>query len=83
MANRGSVVKQVHDREYRGYDGDGVAYPCCWDDCQKTGTMLHLLPIREGEEVTNYVFCSERHKQYHINSHVAYGKLPAGHRATY
>jgi hypothetical protein len=74
-----STLKYVYDAG--GYADQ--AYLCCWDDCSKRGTMLHLLRIWEGEELTNYVFCSDRHKQYHINSHVAYGKLPAGHRATY
>lgn len=28
----------------------------------------------------NFVFCSERHKQYYLNSHIDMGNLPAGFR---
>jgi hypothetical protein len=33
-------------------------------------------------EHVNFVFCSERHRQYYLNSHIAMGQLPAGHRST-
>ena len=33
-------------------------------------------------EHINYVFCSERHRQYFLHSHIDMGNLPAGHKST-
>lgn len=60
---------------------------CAWDDCEKDGVELHKVRINYGKvdtpHVVNHVFCSERHKQYFINSHRAYGQLPPGHKRSY
>lgn len=32
-------------------------------------------------EHVNFVFCSERHKQYYLNSHIEMGNLGAGYRS--
>lgn len=66
--------------------------PCCWDDCENTGTTLHQTRFHDHArgwpcdhpEAKHpiYVFCSERHRQYFLNSHIAHGKLGAGHRNT-
>jgi hypothetical protein len=59
---------------------------CSWDDCEKYGVMLHRIVIHYGVPPHRYdvthVFCSERHRQYFVNSHRDYGKLPAGYKLT-
>ena len=80
--NRNNILRRVRDY---GDDSstDKKPYICCWDDCQRLGTTLHPVIVREGKEKTIYIFCSERHRQYHINSHIAYGRLPPGYQANY
>ncbi len=60
---------------------------CAWDDCEKDGYELHKVRINYGKadtpQIVNHVFCSDRHKQYFINSHRAYGSLPPGHKRSY
>jgi hypothetical protein len=58
----------------------GVHLPCCWDDCTRDGVELHKTTVKEPTGNANYVFCSERHRQYWINSHRNNGMLPAGYR---
>jgi hypothetical protein len=57
---------------------------CAWDDCEKDGVDLHMVKINYGKEetphVVKHVFCSEKHKQYWINSTRGYGRLPPGFR---
>lgn len=64
--------------------------PCCWDDCERPGTTLHQARMhdhargytctRDDAKHVIYVFCSERHRQLFLNSHVAYGKVASGAR---
>lgn len=66
--------------------------PCCWDECEKSGTTLHQAKFHDHPKTIScdhemakhvkYVFCSERHRQYFLNSHISMGKLPAGYRGT-
>jgi hypothetical protein len=58
----------------------GVHIPCCWDDCTRDGVELHKCVVREPTGRAHYVFCSERHRQFWINSHRDNGRLPAGFR---
>lgn len=57
---------------------------CGWDDCENDGVELHKVKVNDGTwenpKVVNFVFCSERHKQYWINSTAKYGQLPPGYR---
>lgn len=57
---------------------------CAWDDCQRDGVDLHQVRVNYGKadtpHVVKHVFCSERHKQYWINSVRGYGMLPPGFR---
>lgn len=66
-------------------DHDGDRHICCgWDDCEKDGVDLHQIRINYGKDgfpyIVKHVFCSERHRQYWINSVKAYGRLPPGFR---
>lgn len=57
---------------------------CAWDDCERDGYDLHQVRINYGKaatpQIVKHVFCTERHKQYFINSHRGYGMLPSGFR---
>lgn len=81
----------------RSYSGEAETHyiHCGWDDCEKHGYECYKVRIhteREGyqERIVNFVFCSERHRQYFIQSgqqaasgmHPDYmhGMLPKGMR---
>lgn len=57
---------------------------CAWDTCENDGVELHKVRVNYGtaiqQQIVNHVFCSERHKQYWINSVNSYGNLPPGYR---
>jgi hypothetical protein len=60
---------------------------CAWDDCERDGYELHMVKINYGQadtpHIVKHVFCTERHKQFFINSVKAYGKLPPGYRRSF
>lgn len=71
------------------FNGMGDYLLCCWDTCDRPGYELYKIVIHEHkgrcdqalpENHVNMVFCSERHRQYHANSHNDNGKLPPGFR---
>lgn len=53
--------------------GTGRVLPCCWDDCQRDGDdriqirTAHTQPRYDGEQLV-YIYCSERHRDYHIEA---------------
>lgn len=61
---------------------------CCWEDCERQGVDLHKTRFHDhapGLPCDStlakhiwYVFCSERHRQYFLHSHVRNGHLPTG-----
>lgn len=64
--------------------------PCCWFECTKDGYELYKAVFHEHakelpcdhplSEHVNFVFCSERHKQYYLHSHIDMGNLPPGYQ---
>lgn len=60
---------------------------CGWDDCERDGYEVNQVRVNYGTasypQVTNYVFCTERHRQFWINSHRGYGKLPPGFKRSF
>ena len=48
---------------------------CAWDDCQNAGYDEIKVVVNEPTKKLHYIFCSERHKRYHIHGHRDYGKL--------
>ena len=57
---------------------------CAWDTCEKDGYENNKVVVHEGvaphvRDIT-FVFCTERHKQYWINSIHDLNNLPAGYR---
>lgn len=65
----------------------GTWITCAWFECQRQGyelykTVLHdhapLPGACEWGDHVNFIFCSERHKQYFVHSHRQMGQLPPG-----
>lgn len=46
---------------------------CAWDDCEKDGYDQIKVVVREPKKNLHYIFCSETHKQMHINGSRDYG----------
>lgn len=63
---------------------------CCWFECQKPGYELYKAVFHEHakelachhpqSQHVNFVFCSERCRQYYLHSHVSMGNLPPGYQ---
>jgi hypothetical protein len=60
---------------------------CAWDDCENDGVELHQTRVNYGKaetpHIVKHVFCSERHKQFWINSVRSYGNLPPGFKRSF
>lgn len=66
----------------------GTWIQCNWFECEKPGYELYKTVLHEHaknlpcdhmlSEHVNFVFCSERHRQYYLNSPKAHGNLPKG-----
>lgn len=77
------IAKKVYSH------GSGLWIQCSWFECQKDGYELYKTIFHEHArsvpcnssmaEHVNFVFCSERHKQYFLNSHLSMGNLPKGY----
>lgn len=62
---------------------------CCWDECDRDGYDLYKTRVRDtmpGVEpavFTFFLFCSERHKQYWVDSYLhpgTHGRLQTGNK---
>lgn len=79
-------------RKIINHDMGGTYVMCSWDDCERDGVQLHRVRVADHKpgyppKYIWYTFCSERHRQFFLNSaprdgSVAYGKLPAGFRGS-
>lgn len=68
----------------------GLWIKCCWFECERDGYELYKAVFHEHakelhcshpmSEHVNFVFCSERCRQYYLHSHVQMGQLPAGYK---
>jgi hypothetical protein len=68
----------------------GTWITCAWFECDRQGFELHKSVFHEHDRRlpcdhplsghVNFLFCSERHKRFYANSHIALGRLPAGYR---
>lgn len=80
MREHAIITKKVINLDHAG----NRKVMCAWADCDRDGYELHKVRVNYGTDaipdVLNYVFCSDRHKQYFIHSHRQYGHLPPGHR---
>jgi hypothetical protein len=59
--------------------GDKKIY-CAWDTCENDGYECYMVRVNDAApgyepKVVKHVFCSERHKQYWVNSTRRYGYL--------
>lgn len=52
---------------------------CAWDECERQGYELYKARVNERQHIIQYIFCSERHKMYWVNSHIKFGKVPDGY----
>lgn len=48
---------------------------CAWDTCDRPGFDEIKFVVKEPTKNLHYIFCSERHKRYHLHGHRDYGKL--------
>ncbi len=70
-------------------DHDGTRHiMCAWDTCERDGYELHKVVTNNAApgkppNLLRYVFCTERHKMYWVNSHRSYGNLPPGYARSY
>jgi hypothetical protein len=58
---------------------------CGWDTCERQGYELYKVRINDAApgyapRYINYVFCTERHKMYFVNSTRDCNNLPPGYR---
>lgn len=51
---------------------------CCWYDCEKQGYEIYHATEKDGPKLVKYVFCSERHREYFLNSHRNWGNARSG-----
>jgi len=79
----GIVQKKVINMD----SGDGRHVLCSWDTCELDGYELYKVRVNTAENgyeerIMNYIFCSERHKQYWLaNTRPgSNNNLPAGFR---
>jgi hypothetical protein len=76
-------------RKVRSFSSDNWIN-CVWFECDKPGYELYKAVFHEHARTMrcdhpqsqhiNYVFCSERHRQLFLHSHIAMGKLPPGYK---
>lgn len=74
----------------KAHRGETVWLKCCWEDCERQGVDLHRTRSHDHarglrcdsplSKHTWFVFCSERHRQLFLNSHISKGNLPTGER---
>jgi hypothetical protein len=79
------IYKKILNRDH---GGETHWIPCAWADCERSGYELFKAVVHDhnnaypctapGAKHVWYPFCTERHKQYWVNSHRANGNLPAG-----
>jgi hypothetical protein len=87
MAVRGSTAWRhaILEKKVINHDRGGTYVLCAWDTCERPGLECNKVvendaaPGRERREI-NYVFCSERHRQYFIHSTVRANDLPSGYK---
>lgn len=76
--------KYVYNMDVPG----GRRIVCAWADCEADGVNLYLTVVHDHStrcdhpdaKHPKYLFCSERHKMYWVNSHRNMWNLPAGSR---
>lgn len=74
----------IHKKVINLDHGGAKHVMCAWDDCEHDGYDLHQVRVNYGTaehpHVVKHIFCTDRHKQYWINSTRRYGNLPPGYR---
>lgn len=76
----------IIQRKVINLDHAGDRYICCaWDDCEKDGYETNKVRVNtaapgEDPNYIQYVFCTERHRQYWIHSIRSVNNLPPGYK---
>lgn len=78
----------IAEKKVINLDHGGAKHVMCgWDDCENDGYDLHQARVNYGKaetpHVVKYVFCTERHKMFWVNSVKSYGNLPPGYRRSF
>jgi hypothetical protein len=60
---------------------------CAWDTCEKDGYESNKVVVNDAApgyppKPITYIFCTERHKQYWLNSVNDCNNLPTGYRSS-
>lgn len=55
---------------------------CCWDDCGQYGDNNVRVAWNEKGTTVYYIFCSEGHKDFWVNSKNSYGNHSRAHGKT-
>lgn len=90
MSVRGTTHARHHKKVIiREGEADGDKISCAWLDCDDDGYHFYRVRVNYGTNQTRtqplntwYVFCSERHRQFFINSHRDNKNLPPGYKAS-
>lgn len=85
MSVRGTTHAIVEKRVINLDHDDGKKVMCAWDTCTNDGYETNKVRVNDAAEgyapkYIQYVFCTERHRQFWINSVHSWGRLPAGFR---
>jgi hypothetical protein len=78
----------IIQRKVINLDHDGNRNIMCgWDTCERDGFEMHKVVTNDSApgyppKYMTYVFCSERHKQYWVNSIHDCNNLPAGYKSS-
>lgn len=59
----------------------GRPLPCCWTDCERLGDTRYQAVVREPERNLIYLFCTDGHLHYWVNSHKDMGNLAMGDKS--
>jgi hypothetical protein len=59
----------------------GNPIPCCWGECMKPGDDGYQAIVNEPQRKIHYLFCSEGHLMYWVNSKKSLGNLPSGSKS--
>lgn len=79
-----TVVRKVIGINDNGKPDFGPAIMCSWSDCTNLGHQEHRLETPDTTDARYnlvYIFCSQQHKWYYLNSHKDLGQLPEGRKA--
>ena len=89
MPVRGTTIWRhaIIQRKVINHDRGGTYVMCAWDTCEHDGYETNKVRVNTAAPghdpvYITYVFCTDRHKQYWINSIRDLNNLPPGYRSS-